>query len=103
MDNRLKSSQVVLNSLGLHRARWVMDQFAAAGFRIGPAVGISFSIEAPRNVFENFFNIRPEDAGKLLVSSTELPLDALSADLRQHLETVLLTRAPDFGAGSDNF
>jgi hypothetical protein len=102
MDKRLYSAQVVLNSLGLQNARSVMDQFTAAGFRIGPAVGISFSIEGARNVFENFFNTSPEDAGTL-ASSTELPLDGLSSDLRHHLETVLFTRPPDFGAGSSSF
>jgi hypothetical protein len=76
-----------------------MEQFAAAGFQIGPLVGISFSIAGPVEHFEEFFKVRAEQQGPQPFSVNELPLSALNPALREHIETVLFTRPPDFGPG----
>ena len=71
--------------------------FAAAGFDVGEAVGIAFSITAPASVFEAVFGttIHPAEGGGLVAATAdgtagtrELPLDALPADLAQRLVAV---------------
>jgi hypothetical protein len=78
-----------------------MEQFAAAGFLVGPLVGISFSIAAPVQRFEEFFKVRAEQEGHLPFPAAELPLSALNPDLRKHIETVIFTQPPDFGPGGN--
>jgi hypothetical protein len=96
-NTSLIAPQVVLNSLGLQRAPWVMEQFRAAGFQIGPLVGISFSIAGPVERFEEFFQVRAEREGPQPFLTDELPLSSLNPTLREHIEAVLFTRPPDFG------
>ena len=52
---------------------------AGAGFRVGPLVGISMSISAPRATFEAFFGVPVEDAeegGWKARGARELPVPA---------------------------
>jgi hypothetical protein len=91
------AAQVVLNSLGVSRASWVMEQFSIAGFQVGPFVGVSFSISGPSRVFEEFFKVQASEKEHLTFGTAELPLSALAPDLRKHLDAVLFTKPPDFG------
>ena len=97
MNTHSIAAQVVLNASGLHQAPGVMEQFAAAGFQVGPLVGVSFSIAAPIERFEDFFKVRAEQQGAQPFLVDELPLSALPPGLREQIETVLFTRPPDFG------
>jgi hypothetical protein len=97
MNTPLLASQVVLNTLGIQQAPWVMEQFKAAGFQIGPLIGVSFSIAGPIERFEEFFQVRAERSGPQPFPSNELPLSTLNPMLRQHITNVLFTRPPDFG------
>jgi len=97
MATSLLAAQVVLNTLGLQQAPWVMEQFKAAGFQIGHLVGTSFSIAGPVKRFEEFFQVRAEQQGPQPFPTDELPLSSLNTTLRQHIATVLFTRPPDFG------
>jgi hypothetical protein len=99
MNTNLLAAQVVLNNLGLPQAPWVMEQLRAAGFEIGPLVGVSFSITGPVERFEAFFQVRAEQPGSQPFSANELPLSSLNPALRQHIASVLFTRPPDFGPG----
>ena len=97
MNTSVLAAQVVLNTLGLQQAPWVMEQFEAAGFQIGPLVGVSFSIEGPVKRFEEFFQVRAEQQSPQPFPADELPLSSLNPTLRQYIATVLFTRPPDFG------
>jgi hypothetical protein len=85
----------------------VRQGFAAAGFQVGPLVGNSFSITAPLSTFESVFHTqirRRGDGGIEAVQADgsgtyELPLDALSPAIRQHLAAVTFTPPPAFGPG----
>ena len=94
------AAQVVFNSSGLDGALWVMEQFKAAGFQVGPLVGISFSIAAPVQRFEEVFKVKAQRKGQLPFAATELPVSSLNPDLRRYIEAVLFTQPPDFGPGS---
>ena len=70
--------------------------FQRAGFETGPLVGVSFAITAPPETFDRFFKIEVqlnEDGttvarrGRTIVN-TELPLDAVPAELRESVRTV---------------
>jgi hypothetical protein len=97
MNTSLLAAQVVLNTSGLQRAPWVMEQFRAAGFQIGPLIGVSFSIEGSVRRFEEFFQVRAEREGPQPFPTDEFPLSSLNPGLRQHIAAVLFTRPPDFG------
>jgi hypothetical protein len=97
MNTSMLAAQVVLNTLGLQQAPRAMDQFRAAGFEIGPFVGVSFSIAGPVERFEDCFQVRAEQPGPQPFPATELPLSSLNPTLRQHIASVLFTRPPDFG------
>jgi hypothetical protein len=99
-DTNLIAAQVVLNTLGLQRGPWVMEQFRASGFDIGPLVGISFSIAAPVRRFEEFFQVRGERQGPQPFPTDELPLSSLNPTLREHVDAVLFTQPPAFGPGA---
>ena len=79
--------------------------FAAAGFRVDPVVGLSFSIVAPRSQFEQMFRVRfdaPADAalppGAAFPSQgVELPLVALPPDVAAVVQAVTFPPPPDFG------
>jgi hypothetical protein len=79
--------------------------FADAGFEVGPVVGNSCSITAPKTTFEKVFgtklhrnkqsgDVRPAPHG---ASEYELPLSKLPKSVTQLVETVTLTPPPDFG------
>ena len=57
------------------------------GFDVLPGSGISFSVVAPRSVFEREF-------GGL---AGELPLDRLPPEVRDLVEAIVFTPPPDYG------
>jgi len=81
--------------------------FAALGFKTGPCVGNSFSIEGSKALFKTHFDVRLKPRadggidfeGPAGTASGSLPLDALPATLRQQLKAVLFTEPPAFGPG----
>ena len=70
----------------------VARTLARAGFDVGPAVGLSFSISARRSVFDQFFGI--ESAG---TTRGTIPLDGVPAAARRHVEAITFPPPPDFG------
>src|SRR5262245_46675090 len=101
MNTSMLAAQVVLNTVGLQQAPWVIEQFKAAGFELGPLVCVSFSVAVTVERFETFFQIRAEQPSPHPFPANELPLSSLNPTLRQHIASVLFTRPPDFGpAGS---
>ncbi len=77
--------------------------FEKAGFEVSELYGISFSITAPLERFEEFFKVRLEtgkdgvQAVSDEVKSYELPLTKLPANLRDLIDTVTFSAPPDFG------
>jgi len=83
--------------------------FQRAGFEVGNMVGNSFSITAPKSVFEKLFKIKLQAderggvktrATKAAPSDYELPVKALPQDLSQHVAAVTFSPPPDFGPSS---
>lgn len=70
----------------------VQKLFSEAGFKLGPYVGISFSISGPRSLFEKFFGTRLDK-----VQGYELPLDSLPKKVAALIQAVTFTPPPDFG------
>jgi len=66
--------------------------FREAGFKLGPYVGISFSISGPPDQFESYFKTRLDQ-----LKSYELPLAAVPKEVAAVLEAVTFTPPPDFG------
>ncbi len=70
--------------------------FGEVGFTIGPHVGISFSISAPRSVFEKALRVRLAIGARGTVHvnadgvdhGLEVPVERLPASLRRHVEAV---------------
>ena len=81
--------------------------FRALGFKTGPCVGNSFSIEGSKALFKTHFDVRLKPRadggmgfeGPVGKASGSLPLAALPASLRQQLQAVLFTEPPAFGPG----
>jgi hypothetical protein len=69
--------------------------FQRAGFDTGLLVGVSFSIAAPARRFEEFFGTK---LGQM--EGYELPLAALSNELRGIVDAVTFTPPPSFGPTS---
>lgn len=70
--------------------------FAEQDFEVGPLVGISFSIAAPRQRMDRWF----EDFEQLEGSGRELSLDALPPEIRGTVRAVATEAPPDFGPGN---
>ncbi|MDA0136620.1 hypothetical protein [Solirubrobacter deserti] len=70
--------------------------FEQAGFTAGPLVGISFSVEAPRELLEERF---PDFAGNE-GTGAELRLDRLPGDVAADVQAVVSEAPPDFGPTS---
>ena len=66
--------------------------FRAAGFELGPYVGISFSISGSRSLFEKFFRTSLDK-----LHGYELPLSVLPKEVAAVIEAVTFTPPPDFG------
>ena len=98
-DDDMYSAQVVLSGPGLSNSQWVQEQFAQAGFQIGPLVGVSFSISGPAALFEQFFRVQAGPGGQTLTGEA-LPLVTLDPALRSQIQAILSTRPPDFGPGN---
>jgi hypothetical protein len=79
------------------------SSLARLGFSVGRAAGVGFSITAPKNVFEQVFQVRivVEPNGLALLADApqefDLPLAALPDDLRQVVAAVGFQRPLDFG------
>lgn len=82
--------------------------FGAAGFAIGNAVGPTFAITGPKDLFERFFAVRLEPdgrggvrvAGAAATAGYEIPHDAIPASLRSDVAIVTFSPPPDFGPGN---
>jgi subtilase family serine protease len=78
--------------------------FADAGFNVGGLSGISFTISAPKSVFERAFGTKIEHGplrsaavkGKAKAAN-ELPLNRLRSSLRRHVSAVTFSPPMDFG------
>jgi hypothetical protein len=106
-----ESAPIDAASVGAHQAA-PSDVDAAQracrerGFAVGPYVGISFSITAPRSTFEQLFDVHIQVAadGDVRVSrggrqhARELPLDRLPSGLRKRLEAVTFAEPVDLHA-----
>jgi hypothetical protein len=89
-------------------ARRAAREFEALGFKTGPAVGHSFSIEGSADLFRSTFglalvhapdgSVREQSAQGKPVST--LPLNGLPASLRSQLKQVLFSAPPAFGPGT---
>jgi hypothetical protein len=83
-------------------------EFEALGFKVGPAVGHSFSIEGSTDLFRSTFGLALAYApdGSVRQHSPQgepvgaLPLAALPASLRGQLKLVLFSAPPAFGPGT---
>jgi hypothetical protein len=81
----------------------VMRFLGQAGFQVSEAVGISFSISAPRSHFESFFGTPlhvANERGIKTVSTEqglELPLASLPEEIRGYVDAITFTPPPDFG------
>jgi hypothetical protein len=103
----LISAQVVLNPAGISTAASVIAEFDRAGFRTGPLIANSFSIEASREHFEKFFRVVVQRGARGGVLVTEpgaqsplglqLPLGALPPNVRTKVLTILFSAPPAFG------
>ena len=67
--------------------------FAEAGFDVGPLVGNSFSVAAPRILMERVF----EDYTKAEGTGRELALDGLPPNVRDAVQVITTEAPPDFG------
>ena len=77
----------------------------ALGFQVTPLVGISFSITAAQDVFEQVFKVtlRQNQKGSVEIvknnraAGNELPLEKLPKDLQAYVYAVTFVPPPDFG------
>jgi hypothetical protein len=79
------------------------EHFAAAGFEVGAAVGGTFSITAAPALFERHFGVglmHGEPGWVVEGGGDELPVDALSEEVRAAVEAIAIQRPPDFGPTS---
>ena len=65
--------------------------FSTAGFEVGPVVGLSFSITARTESFEQAFGVAPPPPGQ------PYPLDRLPATVRDVVAAVSAPEPIDFG------
>lgn len=80
-------------------------EFLAAGFTVSPLTGISFSITASIERFEDFFKTRliERARGEIMASSGdgsesyELPLGELKGEVAANIISITFTPPPDFG------
>jgi hypothetical protein len=106
-EDELISAQVVLNAATTTDPQAVLDEFAGAGFAVGPLFANSFSITATGKKFEKFFGVGLRSSAKEGVrvsakgkaAGSALPLDELPAGIKEQIETILFTKPPDFGLG----
>jgi hypothetical protein len=89
-------------------ARDVQRAFEAKGFKTGPVVGFSFSIEGSADLFRQAFGVDPMQAPDGTVRDRSrkarrlelLPLDRLLPALRTRVKRVLFSSPPAFGPGN---
>jgi hypothetical protein len=75
--------------------------FRQAGFDVTAAVGPSFSIVGPQDLFERTFSapLQASERGGVVTGegALELPLEPLPRDVGDAVEAVTFTAPPDFG------
>ena len=75
----------------------VVNAFSALGFKPGPVVGNSFSIEAEASVFHQVFGVLPRSADPSATAPSALPIQRLPATLRAQVQAVVFSEPPAFG------
>lgn len=70
--------------------------FSESGFQVGPLVGVSFSIEGPRELMEAWFQDFADREG----TDAELSLDRLPPEVAGGVRAVATQAPPDFGPTS---
>ena len=95
-------------SAGPDAAQRAQRSLGAAGFKVGNAVGPTFAITGPQELFERFFDVRlePDGRGGIHVAGSagragyEIPATSVPANLRGDVAIVTFTPPPDFGPGN---
>lgn len=70
----------------------VQTELATAGFRLHQVAGISFSMEGPASLFQDYFGVAPvqaEDGVWTAAGGSELPLDGIPAAARALVRAVV--------------
>ena len=75
-------------------AKAVLEFFEAAGFEVGPLVGLGFAISAPADLFDRVFGRSAPGEGH---GGSDLPLTPVPEPLRDHVQAVTFPPPPDFG------
>ncbi len=102
------SAQVALKPNAAANISEVTKQLQSAGLTVSDSLANNFAVSATPEVFERFFNVHLDvsSTGGVRVKGAtgktafELPLDALSEELKGNIHKILFTRLPDFGPGS---
>ncbi|MCW5966185.1 MAG: hypothetical protein KIT83_19260 [Bryobacterales bacterium] len=88
-------------------AKSAVAHMKAAGFKCGPLVGTSFSVEGAASLFSKVFGgaIRENDRGYFHAEegkepSRALPLRNLPPAVRSVISTITFLEPPDFGPGN---
>lgn len=79
-----------------------------AGFEVDAAVGPTFAITGPKDLFERFFDVtlEPDGRGGIHLAGSagragyEIPATSVPASLRGDVAIVTFTPPPDFGPGN---
>lgn len=88
-------------------AKGAVAHMKAAGFKCGPVVGTSFSIEGTASLFKKVFGgtIQENDRGYFYVDEGKeparaLPVRGLPPAVRSVISTITFLEPPDFGPGN---
>jgi hypothetical protein len=74
--------------------------FENLGFEVGELIGNSFSISAPRKIFEQHFKARIQNTkqhASLNDGNLELPISALPDEIRESVNAISFSTPPAFG------
>jgi hypothetical protein len=93
-DQRITSENIASLAPSRPELDAAVAALGRAGLEIGPVVGSSFSITAPRSTFDRVFGTHLTDA-----LPEELPLGRLPATVRSTIEAITFSPPPDFGPG----
>lgn len=70
----------------------VQTELTSAGFKVHQAVGISFSIQGPASLFQDYFGVAPVQAADgvwTAAGGSELPLNSMPAPARALVRAVV--------------
>ena len=107
-NENLVSAQVVLKETSAKESPDVTVEFKRDGFIVGNLYANSFAITASIRKFETYFQISLQtspDGGVQIATEHKtdiynLPINALTATIRNQVKTIVFTKPPDFGQGS---